>query len=499
MSELNDTNEDLRIDQLIDSAVARRDPALTGVSPDEALILRLAHLDEVDWPAEEAGERIAASVAVAAHPAAQWQQHAGRGMGVRHLRSRRSRWLIAGTSAAAAAALVALALTAAHPNTAGHANASKNVTRPKVPVTKTPTAALTAMMIVAPPGALHAVGMISDGDNFLTCVSPSACYIEGSSDNGLHPDVARSLNGGATWKAGEPLPTRPASAATDWNAELSCPKPLTCFSAFGTGLLKTTDGFARYTFRPITAPAGLAGKLLRADAVSCPTTRHCVADITLTDNSQTFIYSDDGGISWTAASAPNFGVNNNVVGQVRCDRSGACIAAITGGDEETPTVSALASADGGKSWTMSATYTDPDLQTWTASCGSAQSCLISGGTFTDHLAWLQVTASGAFHIRVNPIPPSWATPSLETGTCATGRDCYVETAGSSAGNYSGPKIETTNDAGRTWTSSPLYPPDQSDIGIYLSCPVPGGCMAIAGDPTKQSNSWVVLSNLRNAG
>lgn len=42
-------------------------------------------------------------------------------------------------------------------------------------------------------------------------------------------------------------------------------------------------------------------------------------------------------------------------------------------------MSALASANGGRSWTMSGTYTDPDLQTWTASCGSADSCLISGG------------------------------------------------------------------------------------------------------------------------
>jgi hypothetical protein len=116
-----------------------------------------------------------------------------------------------------------------------------------------------------------------------------------------------------------------------------------------------------------------------------------------------------------------------------------------------------------------------------------------------YLAWLHVTAGGSFNIRVKPVPASWATPSLVTGSCATGSDCYVETDGSSAGNYYGPMIETTDDDGLTWTSTPMYPPDQSEIGIYLSCPVPGGCIAVAGDSTEQSSTWVVLSNLRNAG
>ncbi len=353
------------------------------------------------------------------------------------------------------------------------------------------------MTIVAPAGRLHAVGAVADSDNFLTCVSRSVCYIEGSADGGKLPDVARSLNGGATWKAGEALPGLAGNSASDWNAQLSCPKALTCFSAFGKGLLETTDGFARYTFRPITRQAGLPAELAVADAASCPTTRHCVADVTLTNNSQAFIYSDDGGLTWAAARAPRFGVNNNIVGQVRCDRRGACIAAVTGGDEENPTVSALASANGGRSWTRSPTRTDPGLQTWTASCGSARSCLISGGNGTTNLAWLHVTASGGFSIRVRPIPARWATPTLETGSCATGSDCYVETGGSSAGSYFGPMIETTNNEGLTWTSSPMYPPDQSEIAIYLSCPVPGGCIAVAGDSTEQSSTWIVLSNLRN--
>jgi hypothetical protein len=507
VSEMNGTSEDLRVDLVIDDVIAGRATACCDTA-DEALVLQLARLDEIDWPAEEVGDRIAASVAASALPAAGPHRHARHRTGARHPRSPGSRWLAAG-AAAAAAALVVLAIqaTSSAPNkhqnapkdASGHGRVGKKAARQTTPGAKTPGATLTAMTIVAQAGTLHAVGAVADSDNFLACVTPSVCYLEGSTDGGRLPDVARSLNGGATWKAGEALPGLSGSTVSDWNAQLSCPKPLTCFSAFGTGLLKTNDGFARYTFQPITLPAGLPGGLAVADAASCTTTRHCVADVTLTDNSQTFIYSDDGGLTWAAASTPKFGVNNNVVGQVRCDRRGACIAAITGGDEQTPKVSALASANGGRSWTMSAAYTDPGLQTWTASCGSADSCLISGGNGTTNLAWLRVTGSGGFSIRVRPIPAGWATPSLVTGSCATGSDCYVETDGSSAGSYFGPMIETTNDDGLTWTSSPMYPPDQSEIGIYLSCPLPGRCLAVAGDSTEQSSTWVVLSSPRDAG
>jgi hypothetical protein len=36
-------------------------------------------------------------------------------------------------------------------------------------------------------------------------------------------------------------------------------------------------------------------------------------------------------------------------------------------------------------------------------------------------------------------------------------------------------------------------------GAYLSCPVAAGCIAIANSPSQGNNTWVVLSNLHNAG
>jgi hypothetical protein len=150
-------------------------------------------------------------------------------------------------------------------------------------------ASLTAMSVVGRSGALAAVGAVGNGAGFLTCVTRSICYIAGTRDGGKRADIARSVNGGATWTAGA---ARPAHTF-EWNAGLSCPTPRRCFSAFGSGLLETSDGFAHYRFQPVTKPSD------GVDWVSCPTTQHCVADIFGGNNSKTFIYSDDGSPTCT--------------------------------------------------------------------------------------------------------------------------------------------------------------------------------------------------------
>jgi hypothetical protein len=60
------------VDLLIDRVVARHrapdaaeDPVPGWLSPDEALLNELARLDGIDWPADEAGDRIAMRVAAA--------------------------------------------------------------------------------------------------------------------------------------------------------------------------------------------------------------------------------------------------------------------------------------------------------------------------------------------------------------------------------------------------------------------------------------------------
>jgi hypothetical protein len=565
LNELNNTNDELCVDQTIDDVTTRRQsgrtsgptsalpgagPAATPLSSDEALIVQLSRLDGIDWLADEIGDRIAMSVAAAARqhaapapaPArehvasAPAHQHAGPApapagsaaaagpasalmpaaatpdrrqlaaaqppRSPRPQRShiqRRTRWFAAAAVAAAIAVILgAIQLTGGSHATGGHtaghitpARKSAPGTHPKTKDNGPTHASLTAMTIVTRTRVLQAVGVVAYGNIFLTCVTRSICYVEGSHDNDKRFDLARTVNGGVTWTAGEELP----KFSFQWDAALSCPTPQKCFSGFGTELLVTTDGFAHYRLQPVTLPPGMTGRLYAVGQVSCPTMRHCVANVTMTNSTQALIYSGNGGLTWAEARTPNFGRNGNYVGQIRCARDGACIAAIMGGDAEYATVTVLSSSDGGRSWIMSAAHAIPSLPTWTISCGDARNCLIGGGDYND-LVWMHVTDSGRTSIRIEAFPKRWATTGV-TVSCATGLDCFVETDGSLVTSYPAAMIESTRDGGLTWTSTPMAPSAQQDIAAFLSCPVPAGCIGVANDPTSSHNTWVVLSNLRH--
>jgi hypothetical protein len=508
VDQMNSSTGDLRVDRMIDDVLARQaagrdrgEPASARLSSDEALVAELLALGEIDWPADEVGDRVTQCVAAAGQRPASGRRVAGppardRQPGARRLRSGRPRWLAAGAGAAAVA-LVAVAvqfggLHGAVQHGQGPGTAGRTSPRPTPPVAQTPgatPASLTAMTVVGSSRALNAVGGVANGSDFLTCVTRLVCYIVGERDNGLRPDIARSLNGGATWTAGETLPAH----TFEWNAGLTCPTAQTCFSAFGTGLLETSDGFAHYRLQPVTLPVGLSDQ--QVEQVACPTARQCVADVLLTGSKQAFFYSDDAGATWAAASAPAFSVADEVQ-QMRCAQGGACIAGVTGGTESDPTVAALSSADGGRSWAMSPARSLPNLQTSTVACGNARNCLVGGGNGTDHLGWIHVTATGRISIRVQAFPKRWAATGV-TVSCATGRDCFVETTNSGGAAT----IEATRNGGLTWRSlgTPMAPAVPGDEAAFLSCPVAAGCIAIANDPAGSQPTWVVLSNLHRDG
>jgi hypothetical protein len=525
---LNDTNhagDDLRVDLLIDKITAirgaggtARAPGDAGLSPDEALVYELSELGEIDVPADAVGERIAMNVMAAADGRAVpvpesaqpiWQP-GGQRAATRRLPSGRARWLAASTAAAVAVA-VALAGTFL---IGGAHNATRHLsgrTPPKSsathPALRQPS--LTAMTMVGSAKALQAVGGVSNGSNFLTCVTRSVCYIL---PQGNKAGMARTTNGGATWSAGKPLPwpdikpckpkgsSHSCSMPNVWtfNMDLSCPHALRCFQPFGPNLLETSDGFAHSRLQPVNVLKGTGNFL---EWVSCPTAQRCVAATTAT----TFIYSDDGGRSWAVAGAPAVSPGYTITG-LRCDPGGACIAAVVGGSESAATVAALSSTDGGRSWTMSAAYPVPSAQQeWMTSCGDGRNCLVG---FNDRaLAWIHATPGGAISIHVQAFPTSW--PALnqgETISCTTGRICFFETAEQDTFSYTKVTIEETRNGGRTWSSlgTPMDPADPGIVAAYLSCPVAAGCIGVANTDPFPTNpaanpKWVVLSNLNHSG
>jgi hypothetical protein len=515
MTDPHGTGNDLRIDRLIDEAVARRaargpgtGPALAGLGHDEALIAELSRLHEIDWPADEAGDRIAAIViatAAATAPPSLNGAASANGAGAvqarrrraarrirpgRYLRASRPRWLAAGTAAvvALAAAGVAVLATGPHatgPHTTGHGlrpgasgqHPAARVTSPLANRQNPAQSWLTAMRIVAPSSVLRAVGVLSNNDGFLTCVGSSVCYVLGTTDGGREAAIARTVNGGTTWTAGQGLPN--STAIGEFDAAVACPHPLTCFSPYGTGMLETTDGFAHYQIVPVSLPPGS-----QLGQIACPSVRLCVGSAWLAGHQQTFVYSDDGGQSWAETSSPPFSGDDTVAG-LRCDADGSCIAALLLGNANNSLVAAMTSVDGGRSWDMSRSYSMGNMEQYMVSCGDGQNCLVSSNNSV--LAWLHASRGGHVSARVQP---NWNDGPAAAISCPTGRVCFAVTGGA---------IEATRNGGATWTQATLVPSQPMEEGVFLSCPVTTGCVALANAPNLNQYSWAVLSNLQSSG
>jgi hypothetical protein len=496
MTDMDGNGADLRVDLLIDGAVARRraagaagaagDPVPGRLSPDEALLVELARLGEIDWPADEAGDRIAMHVAAAAGRGSVTGAAASPGQRAnpRPARPGRRRWLAAGTAAAAALAMAGVVQLTGARHSAGQPPApapagptsSVRATSPTTKHPAAPPAWLAAMRIVSQAGALTAIGAASSNDNFLTCVTSSVCYTLGSL-SGNDSDIARSVNGGATWTSGAPLP--PGNGQFDSQAAVSCPQPLTCFLPWGTDVLETDDGFAHVQAVPVSTSANPSGLV---SAVSCPTTWQCVVAFFPSGNHPAFAYSDDGGVSWTSASSPAIGTAD-IIGGLRCDPDGACITAIIAGGAGNPQVAGVTSTDGGRTWSMSAAASIVSMEQYMVSCGDGRDCVV--GSNDGYLAWMHAAADGRVGIRVQALPGS---PALSAVSCASGSDCFMVT---------GNQLQATRDQGLTWASTALTAPGvtQGNV-VYFSCPAAAGCIALANDGSGDASSWAVLSDLR---
>jgi hypothetical protein len=482
MTDLNGTGKDNALDQLIDDVVARRaagtsraEPDLAPVFGDAELLAALAQLSPVEWPADETGDKVAAGLATRRLPARSHRRPVAVGAAV------------IGTVAAAALLIAGAAqLTAGHgksrPPAAGHTTAVARSTSPAPAHSGGSPDAVTAMSIVSNPGALRAVGVLGSNNDFLFCPTRRICYIQGYR-NPKHAEIARTLDGGATWEKGAALPSFPVS--DPWDAQMSCPTPTTCYSGYPTGLLVTNDGFAHFRVLPVPGPDS------EIYQITCPTTLDCVAVVWHRHGPNTFIDTTDGWSTWATASAPSLPAADSV-GELRCGRNGACVALLLAGTEQDALVSALSSTDGGRSWSQPAPLASiGDQEEWRFDCGDGRHCVVTGNDGTD-IAWISVSPAGLIAIRVQPWPKSFP-PNGDDVSCPTARACFIEVTRVVGGqDFTDNLIEVTHDAGRIWLA-PVRTPIAS---TFLSCPVRAGCIAVA---PKNSDNLVVLSNLRHAG
>jgi len=219
----------------------------------------------------------------------------------------------------------------------------------------------------------------------VSCASAADCVVVGivideASSPPFKPAAFTTSNGGASWKAS----SVPNSAGVGLLESVSCPTTSQCV-AVGPSVGATTpgteslvlvssDGGATWSSAP--APPDLL------DAVSCGSATDCVTIGEL----HAFV-SVDGGLTWYSYDLPNQ-LDGTVTG-ISCTNAADCVAVTGGGGSrsasggssgETTTVIpayALATTDGGQSWTS--TSIDPTVAgLLSVACPSTSLCVAAG-------------------------------------------------------------------------------------------------------------------------
>jgi hypothetical protein len=316
----------------------------------------------------------------------------------------------------------------------------------------------------------------------LSCASPASCAA-GALFHG-QPVLAVTAHGGHSWTL-DPLPAGPSQIF-----RLSCPTTTTCVglataSAIipgvvfyppytGTRFLVTTDGGARFT-----AAASPPGESMFN--LSCPTARDCVA-VGARNRDRSARYANepgvvaithDGGGTWESGTLPqNQGLFPPLtcVDTRRCYTLGQFVAVRYQGGSFSTASDLLASADGGRTWTvrrLPASVPDPQLAG--LACAPGGTCYASG--------------SEAVPERVyGGVPPR---------------------AGGAV-NDDSPMVVITRNAGLTWSrvrfAIPAHVPPalRADPNAFLSvgdiqCPRPDACIAL-GLASQGSKSTAVYTD-----
>jgi photosystem II stability/assembly factor-like uncharacterized protein len=474
MSDLNETARLLRVDQMIDEIVARRPapplaaaPADAPLTADAALVTELSALSVIDWPPDNAGDRIARNVALLGGLTGPEPPAGPRRSRSRRLAAHPGRWVAAGAGAAAAALLLLLAVAA--PFGPGHSGRGSGPSEP-------PATSLRMHLVLSVSSPFRSSGPGPQADS-IDCVTSTVCYAwdTGSQSQGQE----RTTDGGTTWR---PLAALPGgrSLAGQNSSEPSCPTAEVCVGAAGgLALAVTTDGGAGWRIESLPEPPGTSGGSV--DDVACGTARECVVHVA-DHGPGTFLSTVNGGTSWTAATRiPREAPAS--LWYLRCDPDGRCIGLMPTGTNTDGGIVAMRSADNGRTWAVSPNHPAPASDLFMASCGDARHCM----EISDSGAAMVTSDAGITWQGVTAVSSSPDVPLAVS--CATGLDCFVAVSRYSttapdptgAGNYVSATVEATRDGGSAWTRISLPAAGGSPLAevFPLSCPSRAGCIGVA--------------------
>jgi photosystem II stability/assembly factor-like uncharacterized protein len=212
--------------------------------------------------------------------------------------------------------------------------------------------------------ALTSVGFVRG----ITCPTSKECLASGNAKPSGAPAVYETHDGGKTWK----LISTPGTATA---GVFSCPSAMVCEAPESSVMVRTTDGGA--TFKKQSLPGGGPA----AAAVSCSSTKDCVAVGQSQSGKNQEFTTTDGGKHWKSRKAASGPAGLTAVS---CPTSSHCWA--VGMNVHTNTVGyILATASSGKHWSTQKSYSTAATEGTSLEavyCTSTTHCL-AGGTPTE--------------------------------------------------------------------------------------------------------------------
>lgn len=268
----------------------------------------------------------------------------------------------------------------------------------------------------------------------ISCPTKKVCWASGPGPSD-QPEVARSADGGQTWKLETPAAWQQATYSW-WPNSIDCVSTSTCWLAGQTAnstqnpeVAVTTDAgtdWTTFSDLPTVTPDS-NGDTYALNGISCVSADSCVAvgGINGGAGPATVISTTNGGTSWSLSTAPalssvqDFFSVSCVAGpsgstEVACHAAGAALEAA--GPVE------LQSEDGGNTWSGLQTF---DVTGWlnSISCANLRHCWAASSGTTVALAG---TSDGG---------KSWSTVTSDTSnedgsvSCATADFCVATTDG----------------------------------------------------------------------
>ncbi len=411
------------------------------------LVEELAALTAVEWPPDEAGDRITRSVREC------WSSQQGKvgrqpmsmRLAPRRRRAMRTRRFRLGALAGSGAALLVLTLVLLTVVTAQRSSS-------KAPTTTGPRTALAGrgsrpsmnwQLVSDTSSPWRTVGTKSRPVFYLSCPSDNTCYTFGQ--------------------------VAPAAAGSQIVMQLAV----------------TNDGGS--SWRNITLPTQIG-----VDAgFSCASADTCaVLGLDLADD-PVFLETTDGGQTWSTHAGPPEVTNTMVNTIIDCLSAKTCLAVVSGKKGTGPRAAALKTSDGGASWSDAAL--PASFAPFAAHCLSGGTCVVTGfdsATPDDSGAALYSTDGGATWSPAT-VPPG--TGILRRLSCADATDCL--TTSIPDGTTGQRTVLRSADGGATWTDvAATGLPDARVTDI--SCPASTECWASGLIVPPGSGGALPVSKLR---